>query len=349
MKTPIAPVRPRTSSTYRVFVGVDIAAKTVMVAWLCPGESISRPISIEQTPTGFTLLKQTLLALAVVPAHILIVMEATGAYWEKLALSLVQTGFIVSVIHPPQAHDFAKVLLKRAKTDAIDAQTLAQFAERVEPAPWTPPSAISVALEQRLQEREAWLSCRQRVRNQLHALLQAPEVAPSVLRRMKEVIETLTSQIAAVEGELAQLLSQDEAWAHVAAQLQTITGIGFLTALQVLVTTHNFTRCVTAEQAAAYAGLVPYPRRSGTSVRGRMGIGQTGNARLRRALYLATLSAAQHNPIIKAFYERLRAAGKPMKVARCAAARKLLHLAFAVVKHDQPFDPLYFQKQRAVA
>jgi transposase len=80
-----------------------------------------------------------------------------------------------------------------------------------------------------------------------------------------------------------------------------------------------------------------------------MGIGQTGNARLRRALYLATLSAAQHNPIIKAFYERLRAAGKPMKVARCAAARKLLHLAFAVAKHDQPFDPLYFQKQRAVA
>ena len=163
------------------------------------------------------------------------------------------------------------------------------------------------------------------------------------------MVETLTTQIAAGEAELAQLLSQDEAWAPVAARLQTIKGIGFLTALQVLVTTHNFTRCVTAEQAAADAGLVPSPRRSGTSVRGRMGIGQTGNARLRRALYLATLSAAQHNPIIKAFYERLRAAGKPMKGARCAAARKLLHLAFAVVMHDQPFDRLSFQKQQAVA
>lgn len=87
-------------------------------------------------------------------------MEATGAYWERLALSLVQAGFILSVIHSPQAHDFAKALLKRAKTDTIDAQTLAQFAERFEPAPWTPPAAISVALEQRLQEREAWLTCR---------------------------------------------------------------------------------------------------------------------------------------------------------------------------------------------
>jgi transposase len=194
MKTPIAPVRLHTPSNYRVFVGVDLAAKTVMVAWLCPGEPISRPISIEQTPAGFARLKQALLALAVVPAHVLIVMKATGVYWEKLALSLVQTGFVVSVIHPPQAHDFAKALLKRAKTDAIDAQTLAQFAERFEPTPWTPPSAISVALEQRLQEREAWLSCRQRVRNQIHALMQTPEVAPTVLRRMQDVIETLTSQ-----------------------------------------------------------------------------------------------------------------------------------------------------------
>ena len=155
------------------------------------------PSTLRNLLLGLLCCEPPLQALEVAPAHILIVMEATGVYWEKLALSLVQTGFVVSVIHPPQAHDFAKALLKRAKTDAIDAQTLAQFAERFEPPPWTPPTAISVALEQRLQEREAWLSCRQRVRNQLHALLQTPEVAPTVLRRMQEVIETVTSQIAA--------------------------------------------------------------------------------------------------------------------------------------------------------
>ena len=279
----------------------------------------------------------------------LIVLEATGTYWLKLAITLVQAGFTVSVINPAQAHDFAKALLKRAKTDAIDAQTLAQLAERLQPAPWNPPPAIAMDLEQRLQERETLLKRRPQVRNQLHALTQNPWVVPSVQHRMETLIHTLTDQVVEVEVEIAQVLGQDTAWAQTAAKLQSISGIGLLTATHLLVTTLNFTEPLTAAQTAAYAGLVPYPRRSGTSVRGRPNIGQTGNARLRRALYLATLSAAQCNPIIKAFYDRLRAAGKPMKVARCAAARKLLHLAFAIAKGNQPFDPLYQQKTRVVA
>ncbi|WP_157508449.1 transposase [Ktedonobacter racemifer] len=88
---------------------------------------------------------------------------------------------------------------------------------------------------------------------------------------------------------------------------------------------------------------------SGTSVHGRTSIGHTGNAALRTAVYLATLSAAQYNPVIKAFYDRLRAAGKPMKVARCAAARKLLHIAFAVVKNEADFDPLYAARAQKTA
>jgi transposase len=155
--------------------------------------------------------------------------------------------------------------------------------------------------------------------------------------------------VAEVEGEIANVLSQDTAWAQTAARLQSSNGIGWLTAAHLLVATLNGTEPLTVGQTTASAGLVPSPRQSGTSVRGRSGIGQTGNARLRRALYLATRSAAQGHPIIKAFSGRLRAVGKPMKVARCAAARKLLHLAFAIAKGDQPFDPLYQQKSRVVA
>ena len=99
----------------------------------------------------------------------------------------------------------------------------------------------------------------------------------------------------------------------------------------------------TAEAAANYAGLIPLPRESGTSVRGRGQIGHDGNARLRTALYRATINAARFNPIIKRFYERLRAAGKPTKVARCAAARKLLVLIYAVVNNQRSFDPAYGQ------
>ncbi|KPV52623.1 transposase [Kouleothrix aurantiaca] len=134
---------------------------------------------------------------------------------------------------------------------------------------------------------------------------------------------------------------QEGAWAETAGLLASISGVGLVTSAWLLVSTVNFTACASAEAAAAYAGLVPLAHESGTSVRGRRQIGHAGNARLRTALYMATLSAARYNPVIRAQYERLRAAGKPTKVARCACARKLLYLAYAVVTKGQEFDPHY--------
>jgi transposase len=325
---------------YQLFVGVDIAATSFTASWRSAQGQLSRPITFEQTPQGFTALQQQLLATGSA-ATILVVLEATGTYWVALATILAQAGFAVSVINPSQAHAFAKALLKRAKTDAIDAQTLAELAARLQPAPWTPPPAIYAELQQRLAQRDALVDLRTQLRNQRHALLQQPVVIASVRERMDVLIHTLTEQIAAVETELATAVQQDDAWAAAAARLQSITGIGLLTACWLLVSTLNFTLCPTPEAATSYAGLAPHPRHSGTSVRGRVAIGQAGNARLRRALYLATLSATQHNPVIQAFYDRLRRAGKPAKVARCAAARKLLHIAWALVTKERDFDPSY--------
>ncbi len=141
------------------------------------------------------------------------------------------------------------------------------------------------------------------------------------------------------------MVKQDTAWTDAIRRLQSIPGVGLLTAAWIVVSTLNFTLCATAEQATAYAGLAPMPRESGSSVRGRATIGRGGNGRLRTALYMATLSAAQHNPVIQPFYDRLRAAGKPKKVARCAAARKLLHQAWALGSKLQRFDPDHKQQQ----
>jgi transposase len=185
-------LQPLPASTYRLFVGVDIAARTAVAAWIVPGEPVTRPITIEQTASGFVALQDCLRATGVAPAHMLIVLEATGPSWLKLAITLVQAGFIVSVINPAQAHDFAEALLKRAKTDAIDTQTLAQLAERLQPAPWNPPPAIAMDLEHRLQEREILLKLRQHVRKQLHALMRQPHVVLAVQRRMETLIQTLT-------------------------------------------------------------------------------------------------------------------------------------------------------------
>ncbi len=343
---PTVPVSP-----YHLFVGVDIAAATATVAWLVPGGAPARPITIEQTPAGFAALERRLLATGHAPGAILVAMEATGSYWITLATSLVQAGFAVSVVNPAQAHHFAKALLKRAKTDAIDAQTLAQLAALLQPAPWAPPPPVWHELQQRLAQRDALQAMQRQVANQLHALEQRPGVVAPVRARMAALIATLADQLAAVDAEIAEALQQDEAWGAAARRLQSITGIGIVTAGWLLVATLNFTACDSPEAATAYAGLAPQPRQSGTSVRGRPQIGHTGHARLRTALYLATLSAAQHNPVIKPFYERLRAAGKPMKVARCAAARKLLHLAWAIGRSGQPFDPAYAQppSQRSAA
>lgn len=334
---------------YDLFVGIDIAAQTVAVAWQRQGAPLSRPLSIPQTPAGYATLITRLQATGVAPARTLVVMEATGSSWITLATTLHDAGYAVSVINPAQAHAFAKALLKRAKTDAIDAQTLTQLAALLQPAPWTPPPAVYHELQQRLAQRDALLDLRQQVRNQRHAVLQQPTVIAAVQARMDSLIATLSEQIAAVEAELAPALDQDAAWAAAAARLQTIKGIGLLTASWLLVTTVCFTSCPTPEAATAYAGLAPHERSSGTSVYHRPRIGHTGNARLRTALYMATLSAAARNPVIKPFYDRLRAAGKPMKVARCAAARKLLHLAWAVVTKEQDFDPTYAQRQQASA
>jgi transposase len=329
--------------TYELFVGVDIAAQTATVATQRPGTKASRSFTIDQTPEGYTSLLHQLQVTGSIPDQVLVVMEATGSYWISLATRLAHEGFAVSVINPAQAHHFAKALLKRAKTDAIDAQTLAQLAMVIQPEPWTPPPPIYYALQQRLAQRDDLLTLRQQVRNQLHALVQHPDVVPEVRARMERVLATFETQLVEVESEIAAALTQDSAWAAAAVRLQSIKGVGWVTAAWTLVTTLNLTSCDTVDALTAYAGLAPMPRQSGSSIWHRPAIGHTGNSRLRTAFYMATLSAAQHNPIIKAFYTRLREAGKPEKVARCASARKLLHIAWAVVKKDQRFDPHYAQ------
>jgi transposase len=159
--------------------------------------------------------------------------------------------------------------------------------------------------------------------------------------RLQELIATLSEQISEVEQEIRAALEQDAAWAAAAAHLSTIKGLGTLTIAWLLTATCNFKLTATPEAAAQYAGLVPQLRESGRSVRGQASIGHSGHARLRQALYMATLSAIQHNPLIKALYQRLIAKGKAKKVAICAAARKRLRIAWAVATRKQSFDPAY--------
>lgn len=322
--------------TMLLSVGVDIAAKTFVAAWRPMSSSTPQVVTFAQTPDGFAAFQQRLAATHIAPTHTQIALEATGSYWVALAVTLHQAGYHISVLNPGHVARYAGSLPRRGKTDAWDAQVLLQLATERPLPPWTPPPPVYHELRQRLVVRDSLLDMRTQVRNQRHALTQWPIQIASALTALDTIIADLDTQIATLEREVAQVLAHD-AWAASATLLASIPGIGLVTTAWLLVGTLNFSLAASPEQLTSYIGLAPLPRESGTSVRGRRRIGHGGNGRLRTALYMATLTAARHNPTIAVFYCRLRAAGKPMKVARCAAARKLVHLAWAIVRSGQPY------------
>lgn len=325
---------------YQLYVGVDIGAASATVQWQHQSGVWGPVLTVLQTQAAYAALTAQLTALAV-PRTTLVVMEATGTYWQALAWALHQAGCVVSVVNPAQPHHFAQLRLQRAKTDAIDAHLLVEFAQVMQPAPWTPPPAICEQLQQRLALREDFLAMVTQDRNRLHALRHAAHPAPAVVARLADHLAYLLAQVKALTAEITSLLAADPTWTPLAQRLCSIPGIGSLTAAWILVATQAFARCESPDQAASFAGLVPHPRQSGTSLRRHRAVGGAGHAALRRALYMAALSACRFNPIILAFYQRLLARGKPKKLARLAAARKLLHMAWAIVVKDRFFDPAF--------
>jgi transposase len=323
-------------NTYQQYVGVDVSCRQVSAAWGRRGEQVEAGGTYPQTPAGWTGLVQRLRQTGVAAQETLVVMEATGTYWMRVAVALHQAGCVVSVVNPRQAHHYAQATMRLAKTDALDARLLAEMAASLTVEPWQPPGEAREAVYQRLVEHDSLVEMRQMARNELHALRQRPQPDPTVLARKQQLITHLNSQIRTVKRELQTWLHHSP-WTDLARRLLAVRGIGLYTTAWLLVITNGFTTCDRPEQLASYLGLVPHPRQSGRSARHRP-LGASGHARARRVLFQAAVSAARFNPLIKAFFDRLIAAGKHVKVARCAAARKLVHAAFAVATH--PTAPL---------
>lgn len=340
---------PTNPPLYQLYCGIDIAARTFTASMGLPQQAPGKSSSFEQTPQDFEKLKKWLLAKDLPAQYTLVVMEATGNYWIELATFLHAIGFVVSLINPRQAHSFANALGHRPKNDLLDAQTLCRLASTVPLPAWTPPPQIYRELHQRLAHRQALMEARQQFRNQLHALSVAMPVE-AVSTSLIKLIDTLSESIRAVEAEIKAILKAESEWASSIALLQTISGIGWLSATWLVVTTLNFTTCESAEALTHYAGLAPLERSSGSSVRSRPTIGNGGHSRLRAMLYMAAGIAMRFNPVIQAYTERLRVEqGKAYKVARCAAARKLIHLAFAIIKSGKAFDPHFATTTKAVS
>jgi transposase len=248
------------NSIARLFVGIDIAARTLTAAWGPSITEISPARTFEQNPVEYKRLIGILNGKGYQASHVRVVIEATGSYWIQVARHLYEAGFRVHVINPKQAYHYAQANLQQTKTDAIDARLLAEMAASLTTATlWHPPTDVQEALYQRLVERDNVLEMRQMLRNQLHALHQRSHVDTAVEARKQALIDELNNQLSQIDQELEAWLSISE-WEPQATYLRSIKGIGLISAAWLLVITNGFSTCERAEQLAAYLGVVPHRR-----------------------------------------------------------------------------------------
>jgi transposase len=261
-------------------------------------------------------------------------LEATGPYSQALALWLHSQGHRVSLLNPRRVKHYARSAGKRNKTDQSDAAIIADFVCAHQPCLWQPPSAQVAQLRSLLRRREELSLMLQAEKNRLEGLLADP-----VRCSLQRIVKTIETEKTRVEKLITQQIRSCPQLRRDHELLCTIDGVGSLTASILLAEMARPGQVERARQAAAHAGLAPRREESGTSVRRHRGIGKEGNRYLRKALYMPALVAIKHNPVLAHFAARLRAAGKPKMSVVCAVMRKLVHIAFGVLKHQTPFNP----------
>lgn len=257
-----------------------------------------------------------------------IVMEATGGYEKSVAQSLQKTGFSTSVINPRHIRNFAKALGKLAKTDRIDAEVIALFANKMQPS-------ANVEYNEN-QQKLVELNARRRQLIEMIVMEKnrLDKVSGKLKKSIQRVIKMLEKELQAINEALEKLIQGNADYAQKNALLKSIKGVGPVVAAGIIADLPELGN-VDAKQISALAGLAPYNRDSGT-LRGKRAI-WGGRTSVRTTLYMATLVATKHNPQIKSFYKRLCSAGKLKKVAITACMHKLLIIMNAMIKHGEPW------------
>jgi transposase len=304
------------------FIGLDIAKDHIDVGIWPDPEHWQVPNQAE----GIAQLVDTLAA----HAPTCIVLEASGGYEQEAAATLASAGLPVVVVNPRQVRDFAKATGQLAKTDRLDALVLARFAEAVKPEIRPLPDAATEELRLLLVRRSQVIGMIAAEKNRLKTAV------PAVRKHIKAHIAWLEGQRDDLDAELRGRLKASPIWREKEQLLRGVAGIGPVASLTLLAALPEL-GTLSRKEIASLAGLAPIARDSGT-LRGKRTI-WGGRARVRQGLYMATVSATKHNPVIRAFYQRLIAAGKPPKVALTACMRKLLTILNAMLRTNAPWQP----------
>lgn len=311
-------------------LGVDVGKHEMHAVLLQHDRSASK--SVVNSTAGFKQLQTWLRNRKVKRVHACL--EATGGWSEDLALALHEAGHIVSLVNPVRIKAFAKSELLRTKTDRIDAALIARFCRMHVPDPWTPPAPEIRALQGLIRRYQSLVQMRTEEQNRL----QAPMIASVVKASIEATLAHLDREIERVAHEISQLFDRYPPLRRQRELLTSIPGIGETTAARILGEMPNIAEFRDVKAVAAYAGLSPRHYESG-SIRWPSRIAKTGNASLRTALYFPAISAMRYNPVLRRFADRLRDRGKSNMTIIAAVMRKLLTLAYGVLKSGRFFDP----------
>jgi transposase len=309
-------------SAVPLFVGIDVAKAPLDVALRPTGERWA----VANDDPGIATLVARLQAMH----PMLIVLEATGGYQRAVVAALAAAGLAVAVVKPRQARDFAKATGQWAKTDALDARALAHFAEAVRPTPRPLPDAQADELRALLARRRQLVAMRTAEHHRLGS-------APARLQAdIQAHITWLNTRLAALDDDLDTTLRASPVWREREERRRSVPGIGPVCASTLLLDLPEW-GTLSRQRLAALVGVAPLHCDSGTFRGSRTIWG--GRAHVRATLYMSALVAVRYNPVLKTFYEHLRAAVKPAKVALTAGMRKLLTILNALVKHHIPWQP----------
>ena len=305
-----------------MYVGIDVSKATLDVAVHPSAETWQ----VKNQVTGIAELIEQLKARG--PE--LIVLEATGGYENAVVAALGAAGLPVVVVNPRQVRDFAKAMGLLAKTDRIDASVLALFGERVRPELRELPS-------EEAHELEALLSRRRQILEMIHAERNRLEHATGAVRKdLVEHVRYLEKRLKKVDREMEDRIQASPLWRTKEDLLRSVPGVGPVVSRTLIAELPELGR-LTRKRIASLVGVAPFARDSG-KLRGQR-IVWGGRASVRAALYMAAVVGVRRNPVLKQFYQRLKSAGKPSKVALVACMRKLLCILNSMVRHERRWEP----------
>lgn len=313
------------------YVGVDVSKDRLDVLLIRDAQREGQHFT--NSPTGYAKLQQWL-SRRLKAQQVHVCLEATGQYSEGVAEFLHAQGYKVSVVNPARIAGYAHSQLRRNKTDKLDAELIAEFCRTQQPEAWSPPPPEIRHLQALVRHLEDLTSAHTQVKNRLAV----PQQSSPVLEHWQGQLALLDQQIEATKQAIAQHIDQHPKLKADKDLLCSIAGLGITTIAKLLAECRDLSS-FSVRQLVACAGLNPRQHRSGSSVAKRPVLSRTGSASLRAALYMPALSAMRHNPVLRAFAQRLRARGVVGKPLVCAVMRKLLHLVVGVLKSGQPFDP----------